>query len=117
MVKRDPSKFKSGVRFSYPAPSFVEARIANLLQVTYNVKASPVCPVYVQSLALNFLQRVLGFFQQFNSTHIRKKAKPVVFCLDSSGGERLVYTERVRGSKPCPGTSFRIHAANLKIYS
>lgn len=78
MVKRDPSKFKSGVRFSYPAPSFVEARIANLLQVTYNVKASPVCPVYVQSLALDFLQRVLGFFQQFNSTHIRKKAKPVV---------------------------------------
>ena len=24
--------------------------------------------------------------------------------LDSSGVERLVYTERVRGSKPCPGT-------------
>lgn len=25
-------------------------------------------------------------------------------CLDSSGVERLLYTERVRGSKPCQGT-------------
>ena len=27
------------------------------------------------------------------------------FCLDSSGVERLLYMERVRGSKPCPGTN------------
>jgi hypothetical protein len=27
-----------------------------------------------------------------------------MYCLDSSGVERLLYTERVRGSKPCPGT-------------
>ena len=27
-------------------------------------------------------------------------------CLDSSGVERLLYTERVRGSKPCSGTKF-----------
>jgi hypothetical protein len=29
-----------------------------------------------------------------------------IVCLDSSGVERLVYTERVRGSKPCPGTKY-----------
>ena len=25
-------------------------------------------------------------------------------CLDSSGVEHLIYIQRVRGSKPCPGT-------------
>ena len=30
-----------------------------------------------------------------------------LICLDSSGVERFLYTEDVRGSKPCPGTNMQ----------
>ena len=38
--------------------------------------------------------------RMFESCHTDQR-----HCLDSSGVERLLYTERVRGSKPCPGTN------------